>query len=89
VDVSLFDLESGREVVMPSPYDEMSARASPAYVGGPAEARRLRDLLRSTLEAAGFRVNRGEWWHFDHRDCPAYDVLDLSFEALDAAAKAP
>jgi D-alanyl-D-alanine dipeptidase len=89
VDVSLFDLESGREVEMPSPYDEMSARASPAYAGGPAEARRLRDLLRSNLEAAGFRVNRGEWWHFDHRDCPAYDVLDLSFEALDKAAKAP
>ena len=73
---------------MPSPYDEMSERASPDFAGGPAEARRLRDLLRSTLEASGFRVNHGEWWHFDHRDCPSYEVLDLSFEALDAASLA-
>ena len=88
VDVSLYDLPSGREVVMPSPYDEMSARASPDFVGGPAEARGHRDRLRSALEASGFRVNRGEWWHFDHRDCPSYEVLDLSFEALDAATRA-
>ena len=86
VDVSLYDLVSGREVAMPSPYDEMSARASADFAGGTAEARGLRDLLRSTLEASGFRVNPGEWWHFDHHDCPRYSVLDLSFEALDAAS---
>ena len=88
VDVSLYDLTTGREVVMPSPYDEMSERASPDFRGGPAEARRLRDLLRTTLEASEFRVNRGEWWHFDHHDCPSHEVLDLSFEALDAASPA-
>lgn len=88
VDVSLYDLRTGREVVMPSPYDEMSERAAPDFKGGTAESRRLRDLLRATLEASGFRVNRGEWWHFDHRDCPSYEVLDLSFEALDAASPA-
>jgi len=86
VDVSLYNLASGLEAVMPSPFDEMSARASPAYAGGPAGARARRDLLRSALETAGFRVNRGEWWHFDHRDCPSYDILDVSFEALDASA---
>jgi zinc D-Ala-D-Ala dipeptidase len=86
VDVSLYDLATGREAAMPSPYDEMSERASPDYRGGTAESRRLRDLLRTTLEASGFRVNRGEWWHFDHRECPSHDVLDLSFETLDAAS---
>jgi D-alanyl-D-alanine dipeptidase len=84
VDVSLYDLGSALEVPMPSPYDEMSERASPTYAGGPQEARAARDLLRSTLEAYGFRVNRGEWWHFDHRDCASYEVLDLPFEVLDA-----
>lgn len=88
VDVSLYDLASGREVAMPSPYDEMSERASANFAGGPALARSLRDLLRSALEASGFRVYRGEWWHFDHHDCPSYEVLDLSFEDLDAATPA-
>lgn len=87
VDVSLYDRASGREVTMPSAYDEMTARASPDYTGGPDEARRHRDLLRSILEASAFRVNRGEWWHFDHRECPRYDVLDLSFEEVDALGR--
>ena len=89
VDVSLYDLASGLEAAMPSPYDEMSPRASPGYSGGPADLRARRDFLRSALEASGFRVNRGEWWHFDHRDCPSYDVLDVSFEALDASSPPP
>jgi D-alanyl-D-alanine dipeptidase len=87
VDVSLYDRSTGREVEMPSAYDEMTARAAPGYDGGPREARARRDLLRSALEARGFRVNRGEWWHFDHESCPRYDVLDLTFEELDATAK--
>jgi D-alanyl-D-alanine dipeptidase len=85
VDVSLYDLDTGREVEMPSAYDEMTERASPGYRGGPALARTRRDLLRAALEAEGFRVNRGEWWHFDHETCPRYDVLDISFEEIDAA----
>ena len=88
VDLSLYDLSTGLEVTMPSAFDEMSARASPDFTGGPAEARSLRDLLRSVLEASGFRVNRGEWWHFDHHTCSTYRVLDLPFEALEAATRA-
>jgi D-alanyl-D-alanine dipeptidase len=84
VDVSLFDLAGGREVEMPSAYDEMTERASPWYRGGTAEARARRDLLRSTLETEGFRVNRGEWWHFDHETCRRFELLDLPFEAIDA-----
>jgi D-alanyl-D-alanine dipeptidase len=86
VDVSLFDLAGGGEAEMPSAYDEMSERASPRYRGGSAEARARRDLLRAALEAEGFRVNRGEWWHFDHETCPRFEVLDVSFESLDAAS---
>ena len=39
VDLSLYDLETGREVEMPSAYDEMTERAYPDYEGGTAEAR--------------------------------------------------
>jgi D-alanyl-D-alanine dipeptidase len=89
VDVSLYDLASGREVEMPSAYDEMTERASPRYEGGSREARARRDLLRRALEAEGFRVNRGEWWHFDHETCPRFDLLDVPFEALDAGERTP
>jgi zinc D-Ala-D-Ala dipeptidase len=85
VDVSLYDLATGREVEMPSAYDETTARAAPTYPGGSPEARARRDLLRSALEARGFRVNRGEWWHFDHETCPRYDLLDLTFGEIGTA----
>jgi zinc D-Ala-D-Ala dipeptidase len=82
VDVSLYELATGREVEMPSAYDEMTPRASPRYEGGPTEARARRDLLRAAMESTGFRVNRGEWWHFDHLTCPHYELLDLPFESF-------
>src|SRR5437868_11090054 len=46
VDLSLYDLKTGREVVMPSGYDEMSQRSYADYPGGSDEQRRSRGLLR-------------------------------------------
>lgn len=82
VDLSLFDLQSGKEVEMTSAYDEMSERAYPNYTGGTEESRRLRDLLRSTMEAQGFTVYEYEWWHFDYKDWKEYPVLDIPFSAI-------
>ena len=82
VDLSLFDLRTGREVSMPSAYDEMTERAYPDYTGGTAESRRLRELLRQVMEAEGFTVYPTEWWHFDYRDWREYAILDLPFAAI-------
>ncbi len=82
VDVGLYDRKTGKEVPMPSSFDEFSDRAAAAYAGGTAEQRRTRDLLRAALEKEGFAVNPDEWWHFDYRDWTAYRVLDLSFADL-------
>jgi zinc D-Ala-D-Ala dipeptidase len=76
VDLSLYDLKTGREIEMPSSYDEFSKRASPNYTGGTAEQRRWRDLLRSSMEAEGFKVDGREWWHFDYKDWKYYPVMD-------------
>lgn len=82
VDLTLFELATGREVEMPSPYDAFDARAAPNYAGGTAEQRARRDLLRSALEAQGFSVDAGEWWHFNHRDWRGYPILDVPLEEL-------
>jgi len=82
VDLSLFDLKTGREVEMPSVYDEFSERAFSAYTGGPAEARARRELLRAAMAAEGFAVLKEEWWHFDYRDWPQYHILNMPFERL-------
>ncbi len=82
VDLSLYRLATGEEVVMPSPYDDFTPKASSSYEGGTDEQRRLRSVLRTAMEAEGFRVEPGEWWHFDHRTWRAYPILDIPFEEL-------
>jgi D-alanyl-D-alanine dipeptidase len=82
VDLSLYDLKTGTEVQMPSAYDEFSERAHPNYQGGTAEERRLRDLLRTAMEAEGFSVYEFEWWHFDYRDWKKYPILNISFAEI-------
>jgi D-alanyl-D-alanine dipeptidase len=84
VDLSLFDLKTGREVQMPSAYDEMTPRAYPDYAGGPPEARRLRDLLRAAMEREGFTVEPNEWWHFNYKDWKEYPILDIPFGDISA-----
>ena len=82
VDLSLYDLGTGREVEMPSAYDEMTPRAYPDYAGGPAEARQRRDLLRRVMEAEGFTVEPNEWWHFNYNGWEQYPILDIPFSAV-------
>jgi D-alanyl-D-alanine dipeptidase len=82
VDLSLYDLASGRAVEMPSAYDEMSPRAYPGYTGGTAEPRARRDLLRAAMEREGFTVEPNEWWHFNYKDWRQYPILDVPFSAI-------
>jgi D-alanyl-D-alanine dipeptidase len=82
VDLTLFDFRTGREVRMPSPYDDFTEKASSSYSGGTSEERRLRGVLRGAMEKEGFRVEPGEWWHFDYREWRRYPLLDIPFEKL-------
>ena len=88
VDLSLYERSSGREVEMPSAYDEMTERAYPDYGGGPPEARARRAILRAVMEAEGFTVYSSEWWHYDYKDWAQYPILDLPFSSLSRAGRA-
>lgn len=82
VDLTLVDLGTGRELEMPSAYDEFSERAYPRYTGGSAVARANRDLLRRHMETEGFAVYEFEWWHFDYRDWRSYAIQNVRFEDI-------
>jgi zinc D-Ala-D-Ala dipeptidase len=82
VDLSLYDLKTGREVEMPSPFDEGSEKSYPDYTGGSAQQRNMRDLLRSTMEKEGFTVEPNEWWHFNYRDWREYPILNEPFSKI-------
>jgi D-alanyl-D-alanine dipeptidase len=82
VDLSLYDLKTGKEVEMTGAYDEMTERSHVNYRGGTDEQRRLRDLLRREMEREGFQVYEPEWWHFDYKDWKSYPILNISFSEI-------
>ena len=82
VDLTLYDLKTGKAVDMPSLYDEMSQRAYADYLGGTEEERRHRAVLRAAMEAEGFTVYPQEWWHFDYKDWREYPIMNVRFEDI-------
>jgi D-alanyl-D-alanine dipeptidase len=87
VDLTLYDLKTGRAVIMTGRYDEMSPRSYADYKGGTTRQRWLRDLLRRTMEAQGFSVYPEEWWHFDYGRWSDYAIGTASFAQLAAGVK--
>jgi CubicO group peptidase (beta-lactamase class C family)/D-alanyl-D-alanine dipeptidase len=83
VDLTLYDLKTGKPIRMTSGYDEMSERSYPFYPGGTSLERWHRDLLRRTMEQEGFDVYAFEWWHFDYYDYRRYRIGNVTFEDLD------
>lgn len=82
VDLTMYDLKTGRAVQMPGDYDEMSPRSYPDYTGGTAEQRARRDLLRKAMESHDFTVEPNEWWHFNYKDWKEYPILDIAFSEI-------
>jgi D-alanyl-D-alanine dipeptidase len=82
VDLTLYDLATGKQVEMPGDYDEMSERSYFDYPGGTEAQRNARDLLRSKMEAHGFTVYKVEWWHFDYNDWKNYPIQNVSFHEI-------
>jgi len=82
IDLTLYDLRSGREVEMPSVYDEMTERAYPNYSGGTEKQRQMREMLREAMESEGFTVYEFEWWHFDYKDWKQYPILNIGFDQI-------
>jgi D-alanyl-D-alanine dipeptidase len=68
VDVTLFDLESGRELPMPSKFDDFSERAASDYSGSSPAVRENLTLLKAAMRKAGFVGIQMEWWHYANAD---------------------
>jgi len=84
VDVSLVELKTGKELEMPTPFDDFSKKAGAGYQDIPEKARQNRQLLIGIMSKYGFTVYPSEWWHFDFKGWKDYELMDLSFEELDS-----
>ena len=87
VDLTLYDLKTGKPVEMVSTYDETTDRAYPDYPGGTSLQRWHRKLLRDAMESEGFKVYEAEWWHFDFKDWQHYPIGNETFEKLETGGR--
>ena len=82
VDLTLYDLSSGKEINMPTGFDDFSEAAHHGQSLGDVEKTNNRELLRTIMEKYGFIRFETEWWHYYWPGSDRFEVLDIPFEKL-------
>jgi len=81
VDLTLVDSQ-GKELEMPTGFDDFSPRADHGYQVLPDQVIRNRELLKGLMEKAGFIPLPEEWWHYDDEKWMRFDLMDVPFQDL-------
>jgi D-alanyl-D-alanine dipeptidase len=76
VDVTIVD-RAGKEIPMPSEFDDFTPAASALYRGPDPTIRADLQLLRAVMRASGFIGLSTEWWHFAARDWQEFPRLEI------------
>lgn len=83
VDLTLFDMDTGKELDMGGTFDYFGNRSHPGYDGLTEEQAANRTLLREAMLARGFKGINTEWWHFTLKNEPYPDTyFNFPVEAL-------
>jgi D-alanyl-D-alanine dipeptidase len=82
VDLTLADLKTHRQLLMPTGFDNFSDSAHQDFRGTDSIRIANRELLKRVMVKHGFIPLPTEWWHFSWPDPEHFEVLDLSFAEL-------
>jgi len=74
IDLTLFDMTTGKELDMGSPFDMFGEVSHPDYRGITDEQYENRMILQQTMVRNGFVPYECEWWHFMLKDEPFPDI---------------
>jgi zinc D-Ala-D-Ala dipeptidase len=83
VDLTIIDLKTGKELEMPTPFDDFTVKAGASYQEIPKKVKQNRQMLINIMKKHGFTVYASEWWHYDFSGWKNYELMDISFEELD------
>jgi D-alanyl-D-alanine dipeptidase len=67
--------KEGKELPMPSVFDDFSEKAHRNYQGASEVAIKNRQLLEEVMQRHGFIGLPTEWWHFDYRGWESYPPI--------------
>ena len=83
VDLTLFDMKTGKELDMGGTFDYFGELSHPDYKGElTAQQLKNRKILRDAMIKNGFKPLDTEWWHFTLKDEPYPDTY-FTFTTLD------
>ena len=88
-DLTLFDMNTEREVDMGGTFDYFGELSHPDYTDITEEQYNSRMILRDAMLAHGFRPLDEEWWHFTLEDEPypdTYFTFPINSDSLERAA---
>ena len=74
VDLTLFDMNTEKEVDMGGTFDWFGEESHPDYRGITEEQFANRMILRDAMVRHGFKTLDSEWWHFTLKDEPYPDT---------------
>lgn len=79
VDITLENFE-GEELDMGTGFDHFGREAHHAYANLSDTILSNRKLLKSTMEAHGFKAITSEWWHYGYNSATKYGLSNFSVE---------
>jgi len=85
VDVTLVDLD-GRELEMPTGFDDFTEKASRNSTSMNATAAANLSILTEAMKRHGFRSINTEWWHYYDEDLKERIPLDIPLEELEGCS---
>jgi len=83
VDLTLLDLKTGKELEMPTGFDDFTEKAAHGYMDLPEKAIKNRKMLKDIMVKYGFVPYSQEWWHYRYKDSKRFGLLDLTFEEIE------
>jgi D-alanyl-D-alanine dipeptidase len=82
VDLTLIDKATGKELAMPTHFDNFTDSAHHSFIKLSAEVLQNRKLLKTVMEQYGFVALSTEWWHYSLPNPKRYDLLNIDFVDL-------
>lgn len=82
VDLTIIALKNGKEIVMPTGYDDFTQKAWHNFNDLSEYVLENREKLKRIMTENGFSILPSEWWHYDFNGWQNYELMDLSFEEL-------
>jgi D-alanyl-D-alanine dipeptidase len=88
VDLTLYNLATGKELPMPTPFDDFTVKAHHDYIQLDSTVLTNRQTLKDVMVKHGFMPLPTEWWHYYlPKAAERFELMDLDFKKMGKLAK--